>query len=214
MGLFALGPAEVVMLSGVTCAGGTADMLKSNRRRCGIALMALAFAVAWVPTAQAQKINQIELTEQHVVNLLAAQSDFAPLAGKLAEASDEPDPKLLQELDDTAKKHGFSGFEQYSDVDNNIFFVLEGLDRETGVYVSEAERLKQESEIIAGEKGIPDDEKKEMLADIKEEMALAEPLKFPSNVDIVKKHIEELAKLVPEEAGPIDDADDGPDAAP
>ena len=182
-------------------------MMKVARKIAGrlLALVGMTVGIAVLtPIVSAQNINQIELTDQQVTNLIAAQTDFAPLANKLAEASEDPDDELIAELDATAKKHGFSGFDEYRDVDNNIFFVLEGLDRETGEYVSEADRLKEEAVVIENEETIPADEKKEMLADIKQEMEQAEALKFPGNIEIVKKHLDELSKLIPDEGPPVE----------
>lgn len=185
-------------------------MLSNLKGQVSAVMLALAVAMLAAPSPLfAQNINQIELTDQKVTNLIAAQADFAPLASKLAEASEDPDDKLMAELDATAKKHGFSGFDEYRDVDNNIFFVLEGLDPETGEYISEADRLNQESEVIEQDATIPADEKKEMLADIKQEMAQAEALKFPGNVEVVKKHYEALSKLLPEEGAPGPYENDG-----
>lgn len=152
----------------------------------------------YLPTpGAAQKITQIKLTEQQVTGLLAAQKDFAPLAGKLAEAAEKPSAELEVELDKTAQKHGFANFEEYRNVDNNIFLVFEGLDRETGEYVPPEERLNLEIEEIKKDTTIPDADKKAILAEVKEELSMSEAVQHPENIELVKKHIDKLSKLLP-----------------
>ena len=167
-------------------------------RSIGFALaVGMALFLGFADPVAAQKINQIKLTEKQVTGLLAAQDDFAPLAGKLAEAADKPSAELTAKLDATAQKHGFANFNEYRDVDNNIFLVLEGLDRETGDYVPPEERLNLEIEEIKNDSTIPDTDKKAILAEVKEELNMAEAVQHSENIDLVKKHLDNLAKLLP-----------------
>ncbi|MCH9765935.1 MAG: hypothetical protein K0U34_08095, partial [Alphaproteobacteria bacterium] len=149
-----------------------------------------------------------------VTGLLAAQDDFTPLAGKLAEANDKPDPDLVKKLDETAQKHGFKNFEEYRDVDNNIFLVLEGLDRETGVYVPPKERLELEMDEIKKDATIPDADKKAILDEVNEELSMAEAVEHPDNVTLVKKHLSNLSKLLPTPEDPALDRGSATGAEP
>ena len=160
--------------------------------------LGLVMMIGFTSPSAAQKINQIKLTDQHVVGLIEVQDDFVPLAGKLAEANDTPEPALMSKLDETAKKHGFANFEEYRDVDNTIFLVLEGLDRETRNYVPPAERLALELEEIKNDKTIPAADKTAILADVEEELKMAEAVQHPENIEIVIKHLDKLSKLLPE----------------
>lgn len=166
------------------------DLIK---RLSGVGVIVCGVAAA----ASAQTVNQFKLTEAQVLGLLAAQDDFAPLAGQLAEAADKPSKELVAKLDATAQKHGFKDFDQYRDVDNNIFLVLEGLDRESGDYVPPKERLSIELEEIEKDKTIPAEDKKAIMDEVKEELTLSEAVKYPENVELVKKHIGKLSKLLP-----------------
>lgn len=176
-------------------------LVQKNRRlqsaAFAFAIMLLLGLFGHAVPSQAQEINQFKLTEKHVLGLLAAQDDFAPLAGQLAEAADKPSPQLTAKLDATAQKHGFSNFDEYRDVDNNIFLVLEGLDRDSGDYVPPKERLEIEIDEIEKDSSIPADDKAAILAEIKEEYSIAEAVKYPENVELVKKHIDKLSKLLP-----------------
>ena len=84
-------------------------------------LVALAavilFAVAVLaPRADAQDVKQIPLNDKQVEGFIAAQKDLAAIAGKIQAAGDKPDAALQKELDDIAKKHGFTSFTELDDV--------------------------------------------------------------------------------------------------
>ncbi len=176
---------------------GDKNMIAQLRLLARALPLALVTLVSLATPSAAQKITQIMLTEKQIVGLLAAQKDFAPLANKLAEAADQPSPDLTKQLDATAQKHGFANFEEYRNVDNNIFLVFEGLDRETGAYVPPEERLNLELEEIKNDKTIPDDDKKAIITEVKEELSMAEAVQHPENIALVKKHLDKLSKLLP-----------------
>jgi hypothetical protein len=169
-------------LAGVVCAG--------------LGLWALGGA-----GAQAQDLKQIELNDKLVTAFITAQKDFAPLSSKLAEGGDKPDASLTAQLEDIAKKNGFANFAEFEDVGANITIVLDGLDRSNGTYTDPSEKMKKELEEIKADETIPADDKKLAVDDLTQEIASAQPLKFKGNIDVVKKHIAELEKLIPEETG-------------
>jgi len=177
--------------------------------------LGLGLAGAGTTTATAQEFKQMELTEQMVTNFIAAQKDFAPLASKLAEAGDSPDPTLQKQLEDIAKTHGFASFAEFEDVGANITIVLDGLDRSSGAYTDPVEKMKKELEDIKADDTIPAEDKKLAVDDLTQEIAAAQPLKFTANIDVVKKHIAEIEELIPEESGESTDEGTAPkEAAP
>jgi len=180
--------------------------LRTRLKALGLAIL---IAMSLAQTSVAQKITQIKLTEDQVTGLLAAQEDFSPLAGKLAEAAEKPSDELTVQLDAIAKKHGFADFAEYRTVDNNIFLVFEGLDRETGEYVPPADRLELELKEIQNDTTIPDADKKAILAEVNEELAMAESVEHPGNIEMVKKHIDQLSKLLPTPEDPALDRGSG-----
>jgi hypothetical protein len=185
---------------------------------------ALAWAVGFAAgvagmgaSAWAQELKQVELTEQMVTSFVAAQKDFAPLASKLAEGGEAPDAALTKELDEISKKHGFANFGEFEDVGANITIVLDGLDRTSGTFTDPIEKMKKELEDIKADETIPAEDKKLAIDDLTQEIAAAQPLKFKGNIDVVKKHIDEIEALIPEEAGesgPEDGATEGEAPAP
>ncbi|HEX2840431.1 hypothetical protein [Hyphomicrobium sp.] len=172
-------------------------------------IMALSAGVAAVGahTASAQEFKQIELTDKMVASFIAAQKDFAPLAGKLAEGGETPDAALTKELEDIAKKHGFASFAEFEDVGANITIILDGLDRSSGTYTDPVEKMKKELEEIKADGSIPPEDKKLAVDDLTQEIAAAKPLEHKSNIEVVKKHIAEIEALIPEEAGESGAAD-------
>ncbi len=177
------------------------------------------FVLASVP-ASAQELKQLPLSDQQITSFVTAQTDFAPLIVKLSEAGDKPDDSLKGDLDTVSKKHGFSNFDEYMDVNDNIAFVMGGINRNTMEFTEPVERLKKDLEEIKADKDIPDDEKKLAVEDLELEIKAAEPLKNRDNIEVVKRHFAELLKLLPddgaEDTGSTAPADAGaaPPAAP
>ena len=169
----------------------------------------LAGSTAFVSAASAQQLKQIKLSDKQVEGFIAAQADFAPLAEKLREGGEKPDPSLAGQLDEIAKKHGFKDFSEFEDVGANVTVVLDGLDAKTGTYADPVEKMKKERDEIKADTSIPENDKKLALDDLEQEIAAAQPLQFKENIDVVKKHREAIDKLVPAQT---DEATEG--AAP
>lgn len=161
--------------------------------------LALSLAAAlWAGGAAAQEdeFKQVQLTEKHVLSFIAAQKDLTAIASKLQGASDKPDPKLQAELDAIAKKHGFANFEEFDDIAANISMVMAGLDPETGAFTDPVEAIKKEIEEITADKSIPEKDKKQMLEEMQEALKATPPLKYPANIELVKKHRAEIDKAL------------------
>ena len=179
-----------------------------SRLRSLVLALGTGLAVAFTGTVSAnaqEDFKQIELTDSIVASFIAAQKDYEPLAKKLIDAGEKLDDGLSKELDDVAKKHGFADFANFEDVGANITLVLEGYDRESGTFSDPKALMQKELEDIKADDSIPANEKKEILKDLEQEIAAVPPLQYPSNVDVVKKHLKEIEALLP------DEADDGED---
>lgn len=191
-----------------------------HRRTVG--LVAAAFLVSGisliapgqVAAQDVEELKQIELTDKQVSGFIAAQKDLQPLSSKLLEGGDKPDAALQGELDGIAKKHGFESFLDMETVGANISLVLDGLDRTTGAYTDPVEKMKLELENIKKDASIPDDDKKLVIEDLNQEIAAAKPLKFQSNIEVVKKFQPELEKLTVDSAGESQPEDGGPAGKP
>lgn len=155
--------------------------------------LACALALAASPrTASAQEeMKQIKLTEQQVQNYVAAQKDMGALADKLGD-SDKPDPKLMGQLDATAKKYGFADFMDYDLVAANISLVAAGIDGEKKTFIEPAEMIKQEIANVKADKTLSKAQKAEALKALDEGLKAAKPLQFRENIALVTKYYDKL----------------------
>ena len=164
---------------------------------CGaIFVFGLAHSPVQVFAAEEQ-FKQVKLSEQMVSGFIAAQKDMAEFAQKSnAQPSDKPDPKIQSELDAIAKKHGFVGFADFDDVAFNISMVMGGLDPQSGTFPDPIAAIKKEIEEITADKSIPEKDKKQMLDELAEALKNTPPLKFPENVELVKKFRTDIEKVL------------------
>jgi hypothetical protein len=154
--------------------------------------IALFGLVCWGPGGSAalaeEPFKQVELSDKLVTSFVAAQKDMADYHQKAGPpASDQPDPKVQADLEALAKKHGFASFAEFDDVAFNISMVMGGLDAD-GNFTDPIAAIKKEIQEINEDKSIPEKDKKQMLDELAEALKNTPPLKYPSNVEVVKKH--------------------------
>jgi len=147
-------------------------------------------------TAGAQDIRQIKLTDKHVMGFIGAQKDLIAMADELQTVGDTPDPKLQAKLEQLAGRHGFASFEELDDVSANISLVMAGLDPQTGEFTDPVEALKQEMEEVRQDTSIPSGEKEQMLEELREAIKVTPPIEHGSNIEVVRKHREEIEKAL------------------
>ena len=166
------------------------------------ALCSAVFALGLVQlpaqgSAAEEQFKQVKLSEQMVSGFIAAQKDMADFAQKSnAQPSEKPDPKVQSELDAIAKKHGFANFVEFDDVAFNISMVMGGLDPQSGTFTDPIAAIKKEIEEITADKSIPEKDKKQMLDELAEALKNTPPLKFPENVELVKKFRTDIEKVL------------------
>lgn len=171
-------------------------MWQGLRKLAAVAAVLLVAAVVAGTRADAQDVKQIPLTDKQVEGFIAAQKDLAAIAGKIQAAGDKPDAALQKELDDIAKKHGFSNFTELDDVAANISIVMAGLDPQTGNFVDPLEALKKELDDVKADASIPDADKKQLTNELTEAIKTTPPLQHKENVEIVKKHRADIEKAL------------------
>jgi hypothetical protein len=147
-------------------------------------------------SAQDSEFKQVALTEKNVQGFIAAQKDLSAISGKLQNAGDKPDPQLQGELEGIAKKHGFASFEELDDIAANISMVMAGIDPETGAFTDPVDSIKKEMAEIKGDTSIPDKDKKQMLDEMEDALKMTPPLKYPANIELVKKYRAEIDKAL------------------
>jgi hypothetical protein len=162
----------------------------------GIGLVLAGPAGAQAPKGDEEQFKQVRLTDAHIKGFIGAQKEMAGLAQKQgAQPSDNPDPKVQAELDAIAKRHGFQSFVDFDDVAFNISMVMGGLD-EQGAFTDPVTSIKKEIEDITADKTISEKDKKQMLEELNEALKHTPPLKYPENVELVKKHRGEIEKVL------------------
>ncbi|MGB8398174.1 hypothetical protein, partial [Bradyrhizobium sp.] len=125
--------------------------------------------------------------------VLAATKEMDPITEKIA-VDAKPDPKITAQLDGIAKKHGFSGYDDYNNVVDNISLVLGGFDPATKKYVGAETLIKAQIALVEADKKMSAKDKKEALADL--DAALKSPppaIENKGNIDLVARYYDKLA---------------------
>jgi hypothetical protein len=153
----------------------------------------MAPAQAAPPPGQPPAIKQIALTEKQIEGVLAATKEMDPLTEKLPE-NGKPDAKLLAQLDGVAKKNGFTGYDDYNVVVDNISLVLGGFDPATKKYVGTEAVIKAQIAQVQADKKMSPKDKKEALADLNDALKSPAPaIENKGNIDLVTKYYDKLA---------------------
>ncbi len=163
----------------------------------GALAVALTFVLFGAPgTSSAQQgeaMKQIKLNEKQVMSFIAAQPDMAAIQKKIqGDANAAPDPKIVAEFEAAAKKHGFASFAEFEEIYANISMIMAGLDPQSGAFMDPVAAIKKEMEGVKADKQIPEKDKKQMLEELAEALKVTEPVKFPENIELVKKHREKI----------------------
>ena len=142
---------------------------------------------------QQPQIKQMALTEKQIQGVLAASKDMDAITAKLPEGQ-QPDAKMMAQMDAVAKKNGFASGDQYNDVTDNIGLVMGGIDSQSKKYVgNEAVTKAQIAEVQADKKMSPKD-KKEALDDLNASLKSPAPaIQNKGNIDLVLKYYDQLA---------------------
>ena len=151
--------------------------------------------------APEQPLKQIALTDKQVESVLAAQKDLDAITEKLPEdAAAKPDPKVVAQLDDVAKKNGFASYGDYNDVVENISLVLSGFDPQSKKYVGPEAVIKQQIAAVQADKKMPAKDKKEALADLNGALKSPPPaIENKGNIELVGKYYDKLFAAMQDE---------------
>jgi hypothetical protein len=161
-----------------------------------IAAAAIAFAsLPSAAPAQQPTPAQIRLTEKQVEGFIAAQKDMSTVVEKMqaaASADKAATKKYEVEIEAVTKKHGFKNFAEYEAVAANISMVMAAIDPQTKAFTDPQTAIKKEIEEVVADKAIPENEKKQLLQELREALKSAEPIQFPGNIELVKKYFDQI----------------------
>lgn len=168
--------------------------MRNATRSMMLAIAAVAIAFVSAPLSAQDAMKQMQLTEKQVQNYIAAQKDMTALSEKAAGKDGKPDPQAQAQMQAAVKKSGFASFDEYAVVSDNISLVMSGIDPETKQFSEPKVAIQKEIAEVSADKEMAPDEKKQALAELQEALKSAEPVKFPGNVDLVKKYYDQLDK--------------------
>ena len=151
------------------------------------------------PLAAEVPLKQIALTERQIEGALAAVKEMEPITEKLPEGG-KPDPRIIAQLDDVARKHGFASYDDYNNVVDNISVVIAGFDPVSKKYVGPEAVIKAQIAQVQADKKMPAKDKKEVLADLNAALKSPEPaIEHKGNIDLVAKYYDKLAEALGED---------------
>ena len=158
-----------------------------------IIVAAIVVAFVGFPTDSPAQVAaaQIKLTEKHVEGFIAAQRDMSAVAEKMQGSVFSNHPNEA-EINAVTKKHGFKNFAEYEAVAANISLVTAAIDPQTKVFTDPRAAIKKELEEVSANKTIANNEKKKLLRELNEALKLAEPIQFPTNIELVTKYYDKI----------------------
>ena len=160
------------------------------------ATQAPAAAQAAPPPAEQPAMKQMALTDKQIEGVLAAQKGMDAITGKLPENA-KPDPKIIAQLEDVARKNGFSSYDEYNNVIDNIGLVLAGFDPAAKKYVGPEAVIKAQIAQVEADKKMSPADKKQALAELNEVLkSPAPPIENKGNIDLVAKYYDKLAAVL------------------
>jgi hypothetical protein len=159
----------------------------------------MAPAQAAPPPGQPPAIKQMALTEKQIEGVLVASKQMDTITAKLPDNT-QPDAKMVAQLDGVAKKNGFAGYDEYTNVMDNISMVMGGFDPATKKYVGTEAVIKAQIAQVEADKKMPAKDKKEALADLNQALKAPEPpIENKGNIDLVTKYYDKLAAIMGED---------------
>jgi hypothetical protein len=163
-----------------------------------IILIVATFAIAQIfnpalTPAQAQGVKQIQLSEKQIQNFIVAQKEISKLAEKMQNTPGaQPDPKAESAIQAITQKNGFADINEYNDVFDNISIIMAGLDPKTKAFSEPKVAIQKEINEVKADPSIPGPLKKQQLEELDEALKVAEPIKFTSNIELVKKYYDQI----------------------
>jgi murein L,D-transpeptidase YcbB/YkuD len=156
-------------------------------------IAAIAFAGFSMSALAQVTATQIKLTENQIERFIAAQDAMLAVVEKIgAASSDHANTEYDAALDAITKKYGFKDLAEFDAVATNISMVMAGIDPETKVFTDPQMAMKKEINDVRSDKSIPSSEKRNLLEQLNAALEAAEPIRFPTNIALVRKHYDKL----------------------
>jgi hypothetical protein len=147
------------------------------------------------PQQQPGPPPQIQLNAKQVEQYIAAFKELTPLFEKLDQAQGKPDPKLMDQVQASVKKYGFSSLDEYDQVVVSIVAVLDGVDPKTRQYTNPIEAIKKEIAAVNADKTMKPADRKKALEALNAELAEVQPVQHQGNIALVLKYYDKLSAV-------------------
>ena len=146
-----------------------------------------------------QQLKQIAITQKQIDGAIAAQKDMEALTAKM-QPNAKPDPKVLAQIEATAKKNGFASTDEYYTVMDNISLVYGGIDPATKKYVGSEAVIKSQIAEVTADKKMSANDKKQALEQLNQALKQPEPaVQNKGNIDLVVANFDKLAPVMNED---------------
>ena len=157
-----------------------------------LTVAAISVAFASFPTSAPAQVTarQIKLTDNQIEAFIATQDDMRAVVEKTMSAAslDSANTEYEAELDAVTKKHGFRDIAEFDAVGTSIYMVMAGIDSETKTFIDPQMAIKREIKDVRSDKSISASDKRNLLEQLDAAFKAAEPIRFPTNIELVKKH--------------------------
>jgi hypothetical protein len=139
------------------------------------------------------------ITQKQIDGAIAAQKDMEALTAKM-QPNAKPDPKVLAQIEATAKKNGFASTDEYYTVMDNISLVYGGIDPATKKYVGSEAVIKSQIAEVTADKKMSANDKKQALEQLNQALKQPEPaVQNKGNIDLVVANFDKLAPVMNED---------------
>jgi hypothetical protein len=170
--------------------GGIRHAPLATRHDCGPG----GFRLSADPCAGAARTGANQALGEANRGFIAAQKDMSAVVEKMQgiASSDKPSSRFEAELEAATKKHGFKNYAEYEAVAANISMVMAAIDPQTKAFTDPQAAIKKEMDDLTADKTIPENEKKQLIEELKEALKSAQPIAFPGNIELVKKYYDKI----------------------
>lgn len=153
-------------------------------------------ALAWIGgiVSAQEPMKQIKLSEKHIQGFISAYKDMAEAFDKLA--TEKSESAAQTQIDAIARKHGFKDHTEYDEVATNIHLVMSCIDPTTKVFTDPPTLAKKELDDAMSDKSLPENDRKQWIEELTEQLKTVQPILHPTNVDLVKKYYDKLEPLL------------------
>lgn len=136
--------------------------------------------------------KQIELTEQSIQAVIAAQTDLKAFVESMKDPGADLTPDDEKKLEEIAVKHGFETYDTLENATATVSIILAGVDKDTAEFTEPVDVLKQELADIKADPDLKEEERNILIEELEQAIAADPKIEHPGNIELVQKYHNEL----------------------